>query len=74
VETQSPLERTLSPGIAVVSKLESIAGVLLKPETDGLVVKILAQQVLRVKSVQRILVLDNVQPAAQLNACAVLDH
>ena len=54
----------------MVSKLEWIAGVLLKPRTDGLLVKILAQQFLRVKGVQRIPVLNNVQPTAQLNACS----
>lgn len=35
-----------------------------------MVVKILAERGLRVKAGQHILVLDNVQPMAQLNACA----
>lgn len=68
VQTQVLAERTFTPGIDVVSKLESISDVLLKPETDGRVVKILASQGQRVKAGQHILVLDNVQPSAQLNA------
>ncbi len=68
VQTQVLAERTFTPGIDVVSKLESIANVLLKPETDGRVVKILATQGQRVKAGQHILVLDNVQPSAQLDA------
>jgi len=68
VQTQVLAERSFAPGIDVVSKLESISNVLLKPETDGRVVKILASQGQRVKAGQHILVLDNVQPSAQANA------
>lgn len=68
VQTQVLAERTFSPGIDVVSKLESVSDVQLKPETDGRVVRILASQGQRVRKGQHILVLDNVQPSAQADA------
>jgi membrane fusion protein, multidrug efflux system len=68
VQTVQLSEQVFSPGIRVVSKLESVADVVMKPETDGRVVRILAQQGQRVEKNQPILVLDNVQPAAQLNS------
>jgi RND family efflux transporter MFP subunit len=52
----------------VVSRLESTTNVALRPEVDGRVVKILAVQGQRVKAGQPILVLDNVQQSANLNA------
>lgn len=61
-------EASFSPGIDVVSRLESTSNVAMRPEADGRVVKILATQGQRVKAGQPIIVLDNVQETAQLNA------
>ena len=57
-----------TPGIEVVSRLESTTNVALRPEVDGRVVKILAVQGQQVKAGQPILVLDNIQQSADLNA------
>jgi RND family efflux transporter MFP subunit len=61
-------EASFSPTIEVVSVLASTTDVTLRPEADGRVVKILARQGQRVKAGQPILVLDNVQPRAELNS------
>jgi RND family efflux transporter MFP subunit len=61
-------EASFSPGIDVVSRLESTSNVAMRPEADGRVVKILATQGQRVKAGQPIIVLDNVQETATLNA------
>ena len=61
-------EAAFSPGIEVVSQLSSTTDVALRPEIDGRVVKILVQQGDQVKAGQPILVLDNVQETASLNA------
>lgn len=61
-------EAAFSPGIDVVSRLESTSNVAMRPEADGRVVKILATQGQRVKAGQPIMVLDNVQETASLNA------
>jgi len=61
-------EASFSPSIEVVSVLTSTTNVTLVPEADGRVVKILATQGQRVKAGQPILVLDHVQPKAELNA------
>ena len=61
-------EASFSPTIEVVSVLASTTDVTLRPEADGRVVKILATQGQRVKAGQPILVLDNVQPKAELNS------
>jgi len=61
-------EASFSPTIEVVSVLASTTDVTLRPEADGRVVKILARQGQRVKAGQPILVLDNVQPKAELNS------
>ena len=61
-------EAEFSPSIDVVSQLSSTADVALRPETDGRVVKILATQGQRVKAGDPILVLDNVQQTATLDA------
>jgi RND family efflux transporter MFP subunit len=61
-------EDSFSPGIDVVSRLESTSNVAMRPEADGRVVKILATQGQRVKAGQPIIVLDNVQETASLNA------
>lgn len=59
---------SFSPTIEVVSVLASTTDVTLRPEADGRVVKILATQGQRVKAGQPILVLDHVQPKAELNS------
>jgi len=68
VQTVTLAEQEFTPSIRVVSTLESVADVVLKPETDRRVVKILARQGQRVQQNQPILVLDNVQPTAELNS------
>lgn len=57
-----------APGIDVISRIESTSNVVMRPEADGRVVRILASQGQRVKAGQPILVLDNVQEAAALDA------
>lgn len=68
VQVEQVGDATFMPGIEVVSRLESTTNVALRPEVDGRVVKILAVQGQRVKAGQPILVLDNVQQSANLNA------
>ena len=57
-----------NPAIDVVSQLSSTTDVALRPEIDGRVVKILVNQGDQVKAGQPILVLDNVQETASLDA------
>jgi len=57
-----------APGIDVISRIESTSNVVMRPEADGRVVRILAAQGQRVKAGQPILVLDNIQEAAALDA------
>jgi membrane fusion protein (multidrug efflux system) len=57
-----------NPSIEVISQLSSTTDVALRPEIDGRVVKILVSQGDRVKAGQPILVLDNVQQSAALDA------
>lgn len=68
VQTETIGEASFSPSIEVVSQLSSTTDVVLSPEVDGRVVKILATQGQRVKAGQPILVLDNVQQSASLDA------
>ena len=68
VQTATIGEASFSPSIDVMSQLESTTDVALRPEVDGRVVKILATQGQRVKAGQPILVLDNVQQSASLDA------
>jgi len=68
VQVERVGDAQFTPGIDVISRLESTASVALRPEVDGRVVKILATQGQRVKAGQPILVLDNVQQSASLNA------
>jgi membrane fusion protein, multidrug efflux system len=68
VQVERVGDAQFTPGIDVISRLESTASVALRPEVDGRVVKILATQGQRVKAGQPILVLDNVQQTASLNA------
>ena len=55
-------------GIETISVIESTSNVVMRPETDGRVVRILASEGQRVKAGQPILVLDNVQESAKLDA------
>ena len=65
----SRIERaTFSPAIEAISPLESTSNVAVKPQIDGSVVKILATAGQPVKAGQVILVLDNVQQSAALDA------
>ncbi len=57
-----------APGIDVISRIQSTSNVVMRPEADGRVVRILAAQGQQVKAGQPILVLDNVQEAATLDA------
>lgn len=68
VQVEQVGDALFTPGIDVVSRLESTTNVALRPEVDGRVVKILAVQGQQVKAGQPILVLDNVQQTASLNA------
>ena len=68
VQAETIGEADFSPSIEVISQLSSTSDVALRPEVDGRVVKILATQGQRVKAGQPILVLDNVQQSASLDA------
>ena len=68
VQVETIGEASFSHTIEVVSVLASTTDVTMRPEADGRVVKILARQGQRVKAGQPILVLDNVQPQAELNS------
>ena len=68
VQVATISEAEFSPSIEVISQLSSTTDVALRPETDGRVVKILVSQGQRVKAGQPILVLDNVQQSASLDA------
>jgi RND family efflux transporter MFP subunit len=68
VQVETVGEAEFSPSIEVVSRLSSTTDVALRPEVDGRVVKILATQGQRVQAGQPILVLDNVQQSAALDA------
>jgi RND family efflux transporter MFP subunit len=68
VQAETIGEASFSPSIEVVSVLESTTNVTLVPEADGRVVKILATQGQHVKAGQPILVLDHVQPKAELSS------
>ena len=68
VQTETIGVASFSPSIEVISQLSSTTDVALSPEVDGRVVKILATQGQRVRAGQPILVLDNVQQSASLDA------
>jgi membrane fusion protein (multidrug efflux system) len=68
VQVESIGDAEFNPSIEVISVLSSTTDVALRPETDGRVVKILVSQGQQVKAGQPILVLDNVQQTAELNA------
>jgi len=68
VQVESIREAEFNPSIEVISQLSSTTDVALRPEIDGRVVKILVSQGQQVKAGQPVLVLDNVQQSAQLDA------
>lgn len=68
VQVATVAEAQFNPSIEVISQLSSTTDVALRPETDGRVVRILVRQGQRVKAGQPILVLDNIQQAASLDA------
>mgnify|MGYP006274854027 CR=1 FL=1 len=68
VQTVIVGDARFAPGIDMVSRIQSTSNVVMRPETDGRVVRILASQGQRVKAGQPILVLDNVQQSATLDA------
>ena len=68
VETATISEATFEPTIQAISVLESTTNVALMPETDGRVVQVLAKDGQKVKAGQPILVLDNIQESAALDA------
>ena len=68
VQVETVSEASFSPAINVISRLESTTNVALRPEAEGRVVQILAKDGQQVKAGQPILVLDNVQDTAELNA------
>ena len=68
VQVESIGEAEFNPSIEVISQLSSTTDVALRPEIDGRVVKILVSQGQQVKAGQPVLVLDNVQQSAQLDA------
>ena len=68
IQTTRISTATFSPVIEAISPLESTSNVAVKPQIDGSVVKILATAGQPVKAGQVILVLDNVQQSAALDA------
>ncbi|MFL0766223.1 MAG: efflux RND transporter periplasmic adaptor subunit [Prochlorococcus sp.] len=68
VQTTTISSANFAPTVSAVSMLESTANVYVKPQIDGTVVKILAKEGQLVKAGQAILVLDNVQQSAALDA------
>ena len=68
VQVESIGEAEFNPSIEVISQLSSTTDVALRPEIDGRVVKILVSQGQQVKAGQPVLVLDNVQQSAGLDA------
>lgn len=68
VQVATLAEGTFSPAIEVMSRLSSTTDVALRPEAEGRVVQILARQGQQVQAGQPILVLDNVQESATLDA------
>ena len=68
VQTATISETTFEPNIQAISVLESTTNVALRPETNGRVVQVLAKDGQQVKAGQPILVLDNVQESAALDA------
>ena len=74
VQTATISEASFAPNIEAISVLESTSNVALMPETDGRVVEVLASNGQQVKAGQPILVLDNVQESAALDAAKAQAH
>ena len=74
VQTTRIRSAKFHPSVQAISVLESTSNVALKPESDGRVVQILARAGQRVKAGDTILVLDNVQQSAALNAAQAQAH
>ena len=68
IQTSRIETATFSPVIEAISPLESTSNVAVKPQIDGTVVQILASAGQQVKAGEVILVLDNVQQSAALDA------
>ena len=68
IQTATISEASFEPNIQAISILESTTNVALMPETDGRVVQVLASDGQQVKAGQPILILDNVQESAALDA------
>ena len=68
INTATISEGSFKPSIKAISPLESTTNVALSPETDGRVIKKLVKEGDQVQAGQVILVLDNTQLSAQLDA------
>ena len=74
VQTARIRSAKFNPSVHAISVLESTSNVALKPESEGRVVQIIAREGQRVKAGDTILVLDNVQQSAALNAAQAQAH
>jgi RND family efflux transporter MFP subunit len=68
VQVEQIGDAEFSPSIVAVSQLSTVTDVALRPQVDGRVVQILVSQGQRVEAGQPILVLDNAQQTAELEA------
>ncbi|WP_413441502.1 efflux RND transporter periplasmic adaptor subunit [Synechococcus sp. MIT S1220] len=68
IQTTTVANANFAPVLETISELESVANVDLKPSIDGRVMKILVRDGESVKAGQVILVLDNIQERATLQA------
>ena len=68
INTATISQGSFKPSIKAISPLESTANVTLSPQTDGRVIKKLVKEGDQVQAGQVILVLDNTQLSAQLDA------
>ena len=74
VHTAKVESRAFQPTIETISVLESTSNVAIKPESNGRVVRIVAREGQRVNAGDTILVLDDVQQRAALNAAEAQAH
>ena len=74
VHTAKVESRAFQPTIETISVLESTSNVAIKPESSGRVVRIVAREGQRVNAGDTILVLDDVQQRAALNAAEAQAH
>lgn len=68
VQTVTVGASRFTPAIETISTIESTSNVVMRPQSDGRVVRILASEGQRVKAGQPILVLDNVQESATFDS------